>query len=83
VAVRGYSKAPRGGSIEEPTEQIEGAVFLEAVPVCLWDYGLMRWFVLWLFSDFFFRRDNLAEAIIGIRVETFIASRHSFVAGCQ
>jgi hypothetical protein len=38
--------------------------------------------VLWPFSDFFFRPDNLTEAIIGIRLETFIASRHSFVAGC-
>jgi hypothetical protein len=44
---------------------------------------LMRWFVLWLFADFFFRPDNLTEAIARIRLKTFIASRHSFVAGCQ
>src|SRR5437868_15409997 len=43
----------------------------------------MRWFVLWLFADFFFRPDNLTKTIARIRLETFIASRHSFVAGCQ
>ena len=45
--------------------------------------ALMRWFVLWLFADFLFRPDNLTQAIIVIRLETFIASGHSFVAGCQ
>jgi hypothetical protein len=44
---------------------------------------LLRWFVLWLFADFFFRPDNLPETIARIRLETFVASRHSFVAGCQ
>src|ERR1022692_3350054 len=43
----------------------------------------MRWFVLGLFADFCFRPDNLTESIIVLRLETFIASRHSFVAGCQ
>ena len=44
---------------------------------------LLRWFVLLLFADFFFRPDNLTETIARIRLETFIASGHSFVAGSQ
>jgi hypothetical protein len=40
-------------------------------------------FVLWLFADFFLRLANLTEAIIVTAVETFIASWHSFVAGCH
>jgi DNA-binding transcriptional ArsR family regulator len=49
----------------------------------VWRVALVRWFVLWLFADCFFRPDNLAETIIVIRLEAFLASRHSFVAGCQ
>ena len=44
---------------------------------------LVRWLVLWLFADFLFRPANLTQAIIVIRLETFIASRHSFIAGGQ
>ena len=43
----------------------------------------MRWLVLRLCADFFFRPDNLTEAIAVIRLETFIASRHSSIAGGQ
>lgn len=43
----------------------------------------MRWFVLRLCADFFFRPDNLTEAIAAIRLETFVASSHAFIAGCQ
>jgi hypothetical protein len=44
---------------------------------------LMGWFVLRLLADFFFRADNLAEAIAAIRPEAFIASGHAFIAGRQ
>jgi Family of unknown function (DUF6481) len=42
--------------------------------------SLMTWFVLRLFADRSFSPDHLAKAIVIIRPETFIASRHSFVA---
>lgn len=42
--------------------------------------GLMRWFVLRLFADRPFSPDHPAKPIIVIRPETFIVSRHSFVA---
>jgi hypothetical protein len=44
---------------------------------------LMRWFVLRLFADLFFRPDNLIEAIAVVGLETFFASGHSFVARRQ
>ena len=44
---------------------------------------LMGWFVLRLLADFFFRADNLAEAIAAIRPQPFIASWHAFIAGSQ
>jgi hypothetical protein len=43
----------------------------------------MRWFVLRLFADLFFRPDNLIEAIAVVGLETFFASGHSFVARRQ
>jgi hypothetical protein len=43
----------------------------------------MRWFVLRLCADFFFRRDDFTEAIAAIRSKTLVASRHAFIAGCQ
>ena len=44
---------------------------------------LMRWFVLRLFPDLFFRPDNLIEAIAVVGLEAFFASGHSFVARRQ
>ena len=44
---------------------------------------LMRWFVLRLFPDLFFRPDNLIEAIAVVGLETFFASGHAFVARRQ
>ena len=45
---------------------------------------LMRWFVLRLFADLFFRLDDLIEAIAVVGVEeSFFASGHSFVARRQ
>ncbi len=43
----------------------------------------MRWFMLRLFADLFFRPDNLIEAIAVVGLETFFASGHSFVARRQ
>jgi hypothetical protein len=43
--------------------------------------ALPRRFVLGLLADFCLCLDNLAEAICVLRLQTLIASRHSFVAG--
>jgi NADPH-dependent FMN reductase len=44
---------------------------------------LMRWFVLRLFADLFFRPDDLIEPIAVVGLETLFASGHSFVARRQ
>jgi hypothetical protein len=45
--------------------------------------ALMSGFVLRLFADLILRPDNFTEVMMIVRLGTFFADRHSFVAGRQ
>ena len=45
--------------------------------------ALMSRFVPRLFADLILRSDHLTEAVMVVRLRTFFAASHSFVARCQ